>query len=528
MVAVLTLLFRTISCLIEFREHGNRLCMTVLHDDQTKLLDRALGAHRSKDYLISPCLQLLTEVVVFDGGYAARTIYHQREITFKRLDVFLGMRKDFHGDIITGLKKCSVRENALAYLFANLRLQNPAAKMNIIAQGKVLHSLLDDIKEDSSSVILEVLAVLKRDIAMDGAISHTAKGRVFNQWTLTRLATLYGYNERGSLPDGYQGVQRSVHEFLVLLCTSPDCGLVEIQTESSLGVHSVTADKALESFPQRDITDKLDDEDRQAKRNRRLQMFLQTLRPYTSVSQRDLILAVFRNLPELIPDYFSLGKVFSFDPKLTTTWIGYASFLLATIKIPVPGYLTSFFVNDAGPCLYGKIIEMIIPKPCTQKMMTRCLNQSVNLVKFLTLQILNAAFEKLVGVLQRCEDSRKYMDNPKTRLAWCQITSKLRDEFYGRIPELKHVISQFRSCAKDNTMLRESTARLIASYYKVIPHVALEEKFDISVTLSAVLIDLESSGESHEEGGMHVLELEHLLEIGHRSPNMQWWHKPGM
>ena len=527
-VTALTLLLRTISCLIEFREYGNRLCTTILHDDQIKLLDRALGAHRSKNYLISPCLQLLTEVVAFDGGYAARTIYHQREITFKRLDVFLGMRKDFHDDIVAGLKNRSVRENALAYLFANLRLQKPTAKMNIIAQGKVLHSLLDDIKEDSSSIILEVLAVLKRDIAMDGAISHTAKGRVFNQWTLNRLATLYSYSESGSLPDGYQGVQRSVHDLLVLLCTSPDCGLVDMQTAGSLGVHTVTADTALESFPQRDITDKLDDESRRAKRNRRLQMFLQTLRPYASVSQRDLILAVFRNLPELIPDYFSFGKIFSFDPKLTTTWIGYASFLLAAIKIPVPGFLTSLIVNDAGPCLSGKTIETIIPKPCTQKTMTRCLNQSVNLVKFLTLQILNAAFEKLVAVLQRCEDIQKHTDNPKTRLAWCQVTSKLRDDFCGRIPELKHVISQFRSCAKDDTMLRESTARLIASYYKVIPHMALEEKFDISVTLSAVLIDLESSRESHDGDGMHVIELEHLLEIVHRSPNMQWWHKPGI
>ena len=526
-VAVLALLFRTISCFVEFREYGNRLCTTVLHDDQTKLLDRALGTHRAKDYLISACLQLLTEIVAFDGGHAAKTVYLQREITFKRLDVFLGMRKDVHGDIVTGLRRRSIRENALAYLFANLRLQNPAAKMNIIGQGKVLRSLLDNIMEDSSNIVLEVLAVLKRDIAMDGTISRTAKGRVFNQWTLGRLTTLYGYSESGSLSNGHQCVQKSVHDLLILLCTMPDCGLVEMQTASNIGVHAVTADKTLESFSQRDIRYKLDDENRQAQRNRKLQLFLQTLRPYASVSQRDLILAVFRNLPELIPDYFSIGKAFSFDPRLTTTWIGYASFILAAIKIPVPGFLTSLTVNDAVACLYGKTIESVIPRPCTQKAMTRCLNQSVNLVKFLTLQILNAAFEKFAGVLQRCEDIQYYTDDPKNRLAWCKIMSTLRDEFCGRIPELKHVISQFRSCAKDNTMLRESITRLIASYYKFIPQVALEEKLDISVALSAALIDLESSEESYEEGGMHVLELEHLLEIVHRSPNMQWWHKPG-
>lgn len=527
-VAVLALLLKTISSLIEFREHGNRLCATVLHDDQIKLFDRGLGTHRAKDFLISPCLQLLTEVVSFDGGHAARIVYRKREITFKRLDVFLGMRKDIHDDNVRGPKKRSVRETAIGYLFANFGLQSPAAKMNIIGQGKVLRALLDDIVEDSSTIILEILKVLRRDIAMDGAISQTAKGRIFNQWTLGRLATLYGYNESNRLPKGHQDIQKSVHDFLVLLCTSPGCGLVEKGTASNVGVHAVTADKTLGGLWKPYVTDRVDDENRRAIRNSRLGLFLQSLRPYASVPQCDLMLAVFRLMPDMIPGYFSSGKSFSFDPKLTMTWIGYSSFLLAVIRIPLPESLTPLSTNDTVPPLYSNIMGSIMPNPCTQKVMTRCLNQSVSLVKFLTIQILNAAFEKFAIVLRICEDVQHSTNDPKNRLAWCQIVSELRDDFCGRVPELKHVITQVRNCTKESTILRESTTRLIASYYKVLPLVALEEKFDISATLSTALMGVESADESHKESGMRLLELGHLLEIAHRSPNMHWWHKPGM
>lgn len=526
-VAVLALLLKTISNFIEFREYGNRLSTTILHDDQLKLVDRGLSTHRAKDYLISPCLHLLTEIVAFDGGHAARAVYRQREITFKRLEIFLGMRKDVHGANLKGPKRRSVRENALSYLFANLRLQNPAARMSIIAQRNSVHALLDHIAEDASITVLEILEVLRRDIAMDGAISPAAKGRFFNQWTLGCLTTLYGYNESAGLPEDHQGIQRSVHDFLVFLCTSPGCGLVEMQTTGSVGVHAVTADNTPEFLSKPCTTARLDEEERRSRRNPKLGQFLQILRPHASVPQRDLILAVFRRMPELIPDYFSSGKVFPFDPKLTTTWIGYSSFLLATIEIPLPESLTPLYVNDTVPPLYGGIMESIMPSPCTQKVMTRCVNQSVSLVKFFALHILNAAFEKLARVLQIYEDIHYHAKDQENRLACARIVSELRDDFRGRVPELKHVITQFRACAKESTMLREVTTRLIASYYKVIPQVALEEKFDISVTLSTALMDVESFDESPKEGGMRRLELEHLIEIAHCSPNMQWWHKPG-
>ena len=525
-VAVLALLLKSISSFIDFREHGIRLCDTLLHDDQIKLFDRGLSAHRAKEFLISPCLQLLTEIVSFDGGHAARNVYRKREITFKRLDVFLGMHKDISDDKVKDSKKRSVRDNAIAYLFANLRLQNPAAKMSIIVPGKVQRSLMDAIVEDSSSVILETLKVLRRDIAMDSGISQTAKGRFFNQWTLAQLVRLYSYNRSANVSEGHE-VESAVHDFLVLLCTSPGCGLVEMRTASKDADDVVPTDNTLASTLRSHSADGSDDQSRSARRNPRLGLFLQTLRPHASVAQCELILAAFRRFPELIYEYFSSGTSFSFDPKLTTTWIGYSSFLLATIKTPLPQSIKQLSVRGRVLLSNRKVMESIIPKPCTQKVMTRCLNQSVNLVKLFALQILNAAFEKIAKVIQICEDFQRHTNNQKESLAGSRALSQLRDDFCGHVPELKHVITQFRSCAKESTILRESISRLIASYYKAIPQMALEEKLDISVALSTALMDLEAPDKSPKETSMRLLDLEHLLEIAYRSPDMQWWHKPG-
>ena len=529
-VAVLALLLKSISNLIEFREYGNRLCTTLLHDDQVKLFDRGLGIHGTNDFLILPCLQLLTEIVTFDGGHSARTLYRQQETTFQRLDVFLGMRERIDTGSVTGHERRSIRENALSYLFANLKLQSSAAKVNITSQRKLSRGLLNNIAEDSPSTISEILGVLRRDIVMDVGIPQTAKVRFFSQWVLSRIVTLYSYDESTHSSADHQNVQRSVHDFLILLCTSPGCGLVETHSAGLVGVNAVTADTSpyLERRSQPRTTSELEDDTRPTGRNPRLQSFLQSLRPYSSLPQRNLILAVFRSLPEMIPDYFSSSKIFSFDPKLTTTWIGYSSFLTATIASPLPEALTLSAMHYVVPGPYGNIIESIIPKPCTRRALTRCLNQSVTLVKFFTLQILNAIFEKFARVLQRCEDSQNCADSEESHLAWSQVVSKLRNDFRSRVPELKHVITQFRSYASVSSMLRENIIRLTASYYKLIPQVSLEENLDISTTLSTALADVETLAEKHKHSGTRLLELEHILEIAHRSPNMQWWYRPGM
>ena len=80
--AVLALLLKTLSSLLDFRELGSLLGRTVLQSQHLRLVKRCLDAPKHKDFLISPCLRLLIEVAGFDGGVLVKEVYQRREQTF--------------------------------------------------------------------------------------------------------------------------------------------------------------------------------------------------------------------------------------------------------------------------------------------------------------------------------------------------------------------------------------------------------------------------------------------------------------
>ena len=525
--AVLALLLKSIASLIEFREWGNCLCRTLLHDDQVKLFDRGLSTNKMKRHVVAPCLRLLTEVVSFDGGQAAKSLFRHREITFKRLEIFLGVRKNAEGDERQRRNRWSLRECALCYLHANLRLQNPSAKMYILAQGRIVRAWVEDIAEDPPDTILRLLDVLKADVALDSAISISAKNRLLNEWVLGRLATLYSYKEAPNLSKCDRSVQKTVHDFLLLICTSPGYGVLDLRDECQPDVSRSISDTYVEKTGDLYQSNKTSGSGQTSNGNRKLSTFLQTLRPHANVAQSDLVIAIFRNTPELVADYISRRKTFSFDPKATATWVGYSAFMLATVQLPMPETLKPESDGDVVPPPYNNIIESIMPHPLTKKVMTRCLTQSIDLVKFLAIRILTAAFEKFSRLLWKCKEMQACKSGNHCAVAWSQFTLKVTVEFNERIPDMECVISQFRSCPKDNVMLLESITRLISLFYDVTPQTALEQKFDISSVLSAAFDSQNSHDEGGGENGMLLLELEHLLAIAHRSPTMQWFHKPG-
>lgn len=80
--AVLALLLKTLSSLLDLREQGFLLCRTVIQNQHLRLIKRCLDAPKHKEHVISPSLRLLTEVTSFDGGVLAKEVYKRREQTF--------------------------------------------------------------------------------------------------------------------------------------------------------------------------------------------------------------------------------------------------------------------------------------------------------------------------------------------------------------------------------------------------------------------------------------------------------------
>ena len=525
-VAVIALFLKTISSGVEFRDYGNQICRTLLDDDQLKLLDRGLSASRVKGHVLSPCLRLLTEIVSYDGGTAARLVWRRKEITFKRLEEFFGMRKEQLQNHEDANRKPSIRDHSLRYLFANLRLQAPAVKTALLslAPGKLARSIFQDLEQDSPSILTELLSIFRKEVLSSDEIPKHTKNALFREGTLSRIAFLYRYAEPDEPSQPESAVKQAAHSFLLFACTSPKASILErpidgcqhliIESDTQSQVHEGALTGSSLAFGRERPT---------PNKNRSVALFLQGLRPWASLLEKDLILATFQAAPDLLEDYFEKKQSFTLEPKLSATWIGYLMFLNSIMRMPITDAFLEMYngTQTSDAAFISGLMETILPSPLTQKSMTRCLNQHVELITFLLLQTLILAFEKLQRLLRKLQDLETTCNGSIRRPTSLHIIRV----FLAQCPKLRHIIAGFRSCNKEKVLQRQAFARLLSLYYNIAPQLALQEKFDISIPLSGALMNLGSLVAI--EDGLSRLELESLLEIAKRSPDMRWWYKSG-
>jgi len=531
-VSVLALLLKTLSNHLEFRDHGIALCRTVLQPSQLKLLSRGLSAPKHKEFVISPCLRLLAEIVSFDGGAVARQVYSRRDFTFdpKVLARNLSLRRVASDDPAEDRRKPSVRSNAVRFLLANFRYQNEGAKIDILKQSIVLRALFDHVRDDPPALAADTLNIIKTHILSDATVPRSSKSHVLSERNLGNIAGLYRVTQNpDEIPENAKTIDIAAHELLLLVCTSPGLGALL----PSSGWYPPGTEKEADAAELEDddsgIDLGLDSVEWFGKFNKRVPVknttlagFAQGLRPYASTLERELLLAIFKAAPELVADYFFKKTNFLFDPKLTATWIGYSSFLFSTVQLPVPQYFSRKGGFAEVPPPVSVVVESILPQPLSQKILIRCLNQNSDLITLFAIRITIVAFQKLEQVLQQFRQAGQAQPS-----LWEQASARLVYEFCRRCPKMKDVVVAFRRISEDNLMQREAIARLLAMYYRVTPQVALDEKFDVSIALTSALVRTQSTEATGEEREVRLLELGHLVEIARQSPNMRWWHKPG-
>ncbi|KAJ6184929.1 hypothetical protein N7519_006230 [Penicillium mononematosum] len=523
--SVLAIFLKTISSELEFRDFGIALCKHLLQKDQLRLFNRGLTATKSKEHLISPCLRLLTEIVTFDGGAVARQLYLRRYITFKRLEVFLTPNKaqeisedEFH--------KSTLRRNAQRYLLANLRVQHASEKGDIIEQHKITRSFLEYIRKDPRDAVLEIIKAIERDVVQDSALSRKSKSKFFNRHNLERLVTLYGYDRESDEPNaGGIVIANEIHRVMMNVCktaglgvllpetgwypvgTDPETLPVDDDTCIELGLDSpVYVDKYRESVPVR---------------NGSLSFLIQCLRPDVDSLQIELLVSIFRVAPELVADYFSRKTMFISDPKATPSWMAESAFLFSTVQLPVPANCGWKDKQPILPPPVSIVIENILPRPLGQKIMARCLNQNAEIITLFAVRILTLAFTKLRAVLKIFQ-----ADHGQGQLFWNQASAKLLAEFSRRCPAVKDVVVLFRRTDKEDLTQQEAVAELLTCYYEVMPDIALEENFDVSLVLVDVLKRLEAPGVSADDSESLLSQLQSILQIAQQSASLRWWQKP--
>ena len=504
--AVLTSILKTLSDVVEFRDLSVNICRKLLQEDQLKLFETNLNAQKFKQHLFDPVLRLLTEIMFFDGGCVAKNVYRLRNVTFNRLDVFLSTLKEARDDTEDVRKRPTLRETALRYLLANIKLQDRLGKSFLLSQYRITHALFHFLDKDPPWLINSVLQTIQKHVLDDGTLPDSIKRKVFHESALKGLATLYQSKDESMSPT-QSSMLSNLHSLLLS---------VFALTEN----FSILRRTKLSSSPVGEYHNKdrkgIDDEgtDVQAL-NSHVARFLSRLRPYADTLQASLLVDVFRTRPDLLSVYFLEKNSISLDPKLTVTWVGYARFVLAVVQLPCHEALLQR--QSQFHELTKELLHTLLPPPCDKKTMARCLNHASDLINFVSVAILNAALFKFQSVVHFLKNTvgTKQRDN---------LIRDMQTEFASYCPEIRHVITGFLNCPEENLVLKESLARLLSLYYQCMPAVTLVESFDASPKLSSYLQAMTNSdSKTNEDQSFQSLMVQHLLQIAQQSLETQWW-----
>ncbi|KAL6860513.1 hypothetical protein ACO1O0_004541 [Amphichorda felina] len=516
----LALILQVISGELQLVPHGLGICQTLIQERQLKSLSKNLSAEKGKGFIISPTLRLLREAVSLDGGAFAKRIFRARNSTFASLgrNLEIGQISDGQEDA----RKTSVRTNAVKFLLSCLKYLHSDSRKELLSQRELLSHLTFLIRSDPPHLILEILSTLKTHVLMDDKIPREVKLKNFNTKTLIRILGLYAYGTSVQAEEERNAVSEKAHEFLIYVCTTPGAGILYPSTglypkpqgddaghrkrANMAGLEGALAeDKFKDGIPVYNFV---------------LSEFAQKLRPWSSLKHSELLVSMFKAAPELIADYFLNNRSFTFEPKLSMTWIGYSAFLFDTMQTPLPESFGDRAHYALGPPPSSILLDNIIPLPINQKVLVRCLTPKSNLTSFFATRILVLALEKLAIAIEMHEDASRRGDP-----LWSDSARRLVDAFCQRIPEMKEIVRSYKSISSENLLHKTLASRLLRLYYEVVPRVALAANFDVSPLFVDVLRKVNEQDSTADARAFGVMELENLVSIASHSPGMRWFAK---
>ncbi|KAK3318537.1 ribosome 60S biogenesis N-terminal-domain-containing protein [Apodospora peruviana] len=521
-VVALALLLKLLSQKLELVPVGLGICRTLLQKRQLELISRALSADKGKAFIISPTLRLLKEAISFDGGAVAKPIFRARAFTLKSLARNMGIVHIGEQDE-EAAKRPSARTNAVLFLLNALKFLHPEAKKELLSQRDVVSALTRDLKQDPPYLVIQLLDTLRDYVLLDDKVPREAKSSLLGAATLIRISSLYYYRQNTSTEPSLPSIPDKAHDFLMNACTTPSCGVLR----QDMGLYPRETDPdatlptaELEELGLEAIVWMKRFKTEVPVRNYVLSNFLQNLRPWSSTKQSELVTAIFKAAPELVADFFINNKSFTFEPKLSTTWIGYAAFLFNAVMLPIPDYFCRGSGFSELPPPTSIVIDNILPLPLNQKVLVRCLAHKSKMVSFFATRILVLAVQKLDTAVRMHQDLSHF-----NKSLWAEAARRLVDEFCQRSPSIIDMINSYRSISEDDILHREAASHLLRLCYEVIPQVALMAKFDVSPFLETALRRLAKREQSEDpkDIALSLKQLENLLAIAGYSPGMRWF-----
>lgn len=515
--AALAQLLKTISGVFELQPFGLALIDSLLRRDQSKLFEKCLSAPRSRPHLASPCLRLLTEIVSFGVGARASEFWTRRDLIMYKFEAVLEQHNTDKG--LEERRKPSVRRMALRLLLAMLKHLDAHTKADLLVQGRTLHACLHGLPLDGNDVVVEVLRSIESSLIDDEEVPRECIILFFKSSRLDLLASLYRFEAEDDTSGARDAVREALQRLLEKLCTTkkgivvPDHGWYPFG--SAIGYTPTSEDDyidlGLDSLYYNDAR-------KAPVANVELLAFISKLR-YGDPLQPSLLLHALRAAPELAAEYFSRPQTQRLAPPDSEdeAWRAHFAFLFSVIESEVPSTLST----TKEPPQPRFVIESIVPRPIDRGYVNKLLSSKDEVLKVSGARLLTVVLKKLSKVLDAFAHASSASDQS---YIWEQARSKLSELVEARIATARDISLALQHVNK-NELSYSALLECLHRYYKVLPHLAATNTFDIGPILLEVCSSLETMDSTD---GVRALldQLLHCVEIANMASSTKWLHKP--
>ncbi|TXT07482.1 hypothetical protein VHUM_03202 [Vanrija humicola] len=221
------------------------------------------------------------------------------------------------------------------------------------------------------------------------------------------------------------------------------------------------------------------------------------------------VIKMFEAMPELVADYWPHSAL-SLEPRLDTKWIATMAYVGRVVSLPLParekfnqpaprGTDGLSMPPRAEPPAVSVIVESVLPSPLTKVHLTKGLQNASPLVQHVTSLALARGLQKLAAVqalfASIANELEEGVDGP-----WVARARELELECRRRVPEVSVIVAFAQksstmarpqneddevepSVAARSAMLTETALRLFGLYYKTLPSLTGEAKFDVGKLL---------------------------------------------
>lgn len=415
----------------ELHQYVKPLIDDLISSSNIKVFYRCLNIHRPN--ITNPVLRLMTSIVTFNNGSYVDPFLEIFDLSLKSLPhLLIPLAAEKINTDLARSGKQSVRRWMVKFWLAISSNASSITRNDLLSNNKKIMSHLFKYMPtyDSVETIKSIVEFCDLKILMEPAYRKATKGKILNEWALSKIAEVFQRNE----------LNTEIKDFFVKATTDDEYGLSfqDVRTFFLTSPSMSQDNGALINVGEKSfrISNKL------------VYILLTHLTPWSDIIQLDLTLDILSHIPELIGPYtahifFNHG---THEPRLTAFYIGQSLLLTRILLLPVPLQFKKSlkeFVHDLDPTtnnskLISKYLSSdhlsnsICPPMFTRGVLVKGLNSPDGLIRMTTAQL-------IVATTKRYHDLMETLSIDENTVL-SSVRLELREIFLQRIPEASSIV----------------------------------------------------------------------------------------